>query len=400
MAKRNHWLLPEGIEEVLPPQAWRLEQLRRRLFDLYRSWGYELIVPPLIEYLEPLLTGAGNDLDLQTFKLTDQLTGRLMGIRADITTQAARIDAHQLKRNGPVRLCYLGTVLRTRPDGFAGSRSPLQLGAELFGHAGIESDVEILLLMLETLAITGIEHMHLDLGHVGILRGLSREAGLDEGQEAVLFNALQRKALPEIRDIVASLAISVQQREQLASLAELHGTDEVLEQARQVLQGAGPAVQQALHNLQDIAAAVRRRRPDRELARLPALALRDGERDDPPVPRADRERLHVGLPALPGRPPPADRPGLDPLRRLLVPRRDPLPRPAPRRARRRGPDRLHRPPGGRLEGREEGDRPGRLDARAPPRDGGHGFVTGGRGAEPPAGLGDMDVAIFCDKEVA
>ncbi|MEE8342883.1 MAG: ATP phosphoribosyltransferase regulatory subunit [Gammaproteobacteria bacterium] len=257
----DHWLLPEGIEEVLPPQAWHLEQLRRRLFDLYRSWGYELIVPPLIEYLEPLLTGTGNELDLQTFKLTDQLTGRLMGIRADITPQAARIDAHQLKRDVPVRLCYLGTVLHTRPDGFAGSRAPLQLGAELFGHEGIESDVEIVLLMLETLSVTGIQKIHLDVGHVGIFRGLAHQAGLDRSQETALFNALQRKALPEIHELVASFSITDRQREQLASLAELHGTDEVLDQARQLLQDTGPKVQGALNNLQDIATAIRRRNP-------------------------------------------------------------------------------------------------------------------------------------------
>src|SRR4030066_1645518 len=143
MADQERWMLPEGIEEILPDEARRLEQLRRRLLDLLGTWGYEQVMPPLIEYLDALLTGTGNDLDLQTFKLTDQLTGRMMGVRADMTPQAARIDAHRLQRATPVRLCYMGTVLRTRPDGFAGSRSPLQVGAELFGHAGVESDLEI-----------------------------------------------------------------------------------------------------------------------------------------------------------------------------------------------------------------------------------------------------------------
>lgn len=155
MTDQDRWLLPEGIEELLPPRAARVERLRRRLLDLYRGWGYELVTPPLIEYLESLLTGMGGDLDLQTFKLTDQLTGRLMGVRADITPQVARIDAHRLQREAPVRLCYLDRVLRTRPEEFGGSRSPLQVGAELYGHAGIESDVEILCLMLETLELTG-----------------------------------------------------------------------------------------------------------------------------------------------------------------------------------------------------------------------------------------------------
>ena len=182
MSKQDKWLLPEGIEEVLPPAAWRLECARRELLDMFATWGYELVIPPFIEYLESLLTGTGNDLDLQTFKLTDQLTGRMMGVRADITPQAARIDAHPLKREAPSRLCYVGTVLRTRSDGFGASRSPLQVGAELFGHGGIESDIEILGLVLETLSLLAIEDVHVDLGHVGIFRGLAGEAGLDARQ--------------------------------------------------------------------------------------------------------------------------------------------------------------------------------------------------------------------------
>ena len=200
--KSNRWLLPEGIEEVLPQQARQLEVMRRGLLDLFQSWGYELVMPPFIEYIDSLLTGTGNDLDLQTFKLTDQLTGRMMGVRADMTPQVARIDAHHLKSTAPTRLCYLGTVLHTRPDGFAGSRSLLQVGAELFGHAGIESDVEVLSLMVETLKQAGIENLYLDLGHVGVYRGLVDQAGLDVEQEAVLFDALQRKANPEISELL------------------------------------------------------------------------------------------------------------------------------------------------------------------------------------------------------
>ena len=146
MTAEDRWLLPEGIEEILPPAASRLEQLRHRLLNLYASWGYELVIPPLIEFLESLLTGTGNDLELQTFKLTDQLSGRMMGVRADMTPQVARIDAHLLKRDGPVRLCYMGNVLRTRADGFGGSRSPYQAGVELYGHRGQESDLEVLTL--------------------------------------------------------------------------------------------------------------------------------------------------------------------------------------------------------------------------------------------------------------
>lgn len=261
MTAIDHWLLPEGIGEMLPDQAWRMERLRRRLLDAYRACGYGLIIPPMIEFLESLLTGTGHDLDLQTFKLTDQLTGRLLGVRADMTPQAARIDAHALKRDEPVRLCYLGTVLHTLPDGFAGSRSPLQVGCELFGHAGIESDLEILALMLETLRLTGIDNVHLDLGHVGIFRGLTRGAGLNAAQEADLFDVLQRKALTEIETLLDSFGTAAPWRERLARLATLHGGADVLDQARAVLAGAGDAVVAALDNLAAIAAQVRLRWP-------------------------------------------------------------------------------------------------------------------------------------------
>ena len=175
---KDRWLLPEGIQEVLPQQAEYLERLRRDLLDLFHTWGYELVIPPIIEYLESLLIGTSDDLDVQTFKLIDQLTGRLMGVRADMTPQVARIDAHRLKREVPTRLCYMGTVLRTYPDGFARTRSPMQIGAELYGHAGIESDVEVLHLLVETLALTGVKQVHIDLGHVGIFRALAQHAGL------------------------------------------------------------------------------------------------------------------------------------------------------------------------------------------------------------------------------
>ena len=198
MADQERWLLPEGIEEILPDEARRLERLRRKLLDLLAAWGYELVMPPLIEYLDALLTGTGRDLDLQTFKLTDQLTGRLMGVRADMTPQTARIDAHYLKRERPVRLCYAGNVLRTRPDAFAGSRELLQLGAELFGHPGPESDIEVARLMLAALAAAGLRDLHLGLGHVGVFRALSAEAHLPEALENDLFEALQRKARPQV----------------------------------------------------------------------------------------------------------------------------------------------------------------------------------------------------------
>lgn len=263
--KSNRWLLPEGIEEVLPQQARQLEAMRRSLLDLFQSWGYDLVMPPFIEYIESLLTGTGNDLDLQTFKLTDQLTGRMMGVRADMTPQVARIDAHHLKSSAPTRLCYLGTVLHTRPGGFAGSRSLLQVGAELFGHAGIESDVEVLSLMVQTLKQTGVENLYLDLGHVGIYRGLVEQAGLEPEQEAILFDALQRKARPEITELLNEWSLPKAVADMLTRLTDLNGDDSVLSEARSVLKKASKPVQAALENLQQIAALLQQRLPDLKL---------------------------------------------------------------------------------------------------------------------------------------
>jgi len=263
--KANRWLLPEGIEEALPEQARQLEALRRRLLDLFESWGYDLVMPPFIEYLESLLTGTGNDLDLQTFKLTDQLTGRMMGVRADMTPQVARIDAHHLKTMAPTRLCYNGTVLHTRPGGFAGSRSLLQVGAELFGHGGIESDVEVLHLMVETLRQAGVTEIYLDLGHVGVYRGLVAQANLDADQEAILFDALQRKAKPEIAEILNDWSLDKVVAGMLTALTDLNGNESVLTEARAVLKHANQSVSDALENLQQIASLLQQRLPDLKL---------------------------------------------------------------------------------------------------------------------------------------
>lgn len=262
MTDSNRWLLPEGIEEALPPLAERLEICRRQLLDLYHTWGYELVMPPLIEYLESLLIGTGHDLDLQTFKLTDQLNGRLMGVRADMTPQVARIDAHRLNRDVPTRLCYMGTVLHTRPNGFAGSRSPLQVGAELYGHGGADGDVEMIRLMLESFRICGVDGVFLDLGHVGIYRSLAADVALSAEDEARLFDMLQRKAMPEIREFLNGLDMPDDARSRLLALGELNGGPEVLDQARQTLSGAGEAVFRALEVLAGIASAVQQRHPE------------------------------------------------------------------------------------------------------------------------------------------
>lgn len=260
--KSDRWLLPEGIEEVLPEQARRLEALRRRLVDLYSGWGYELVMPPLIEYLDSLLTGTGHDLDLQTFKLTDQQTGKLMGVRADMTPQISRIDAHTLKRDCPTRLCYIGAVLQTRPDGFASSRSPIQVGAELYGHSGSESDVEVFRLMLATLRESNVQNLYFDLGHVGIYRQLIQTAGLSDVEQAELFDALQRKAIPEIGELLDRADIDGKTARGLLGLAELNGDESVIDEARNLLKFAGKGVAGALDNLQAVADLIKSSEPD------------------------------------------------------------------------------------------------------------------------------------------
>ncbi|HVK99325.1 MAG TPA: ATP phosphoribosyltransferase regulatory subunit [Dongiaceae bacterium] len=253
MSTAERWLLPDGIEEILPPRAARLEQLRRDLLDLYRSWGYEQVFPPLVEYLESLLTGAGNDLALQTFKLTDQLTGRLMGIRADMTPQVARIDAHTLNREGVTRLCYAGHILHAKPESLTASRCLIQIGAEIYGHGGVASDVEVIRLMLETLAFADTSALHLDLGHVAIYRTLAAAAGLSEVQEWQLFEIFQRKAVPELEQFLAQQVRDVEVRAMLRALVSLAGDRNVIARARQQLSAAPKAVVQALAELEQIA---------------------------------------------------------------------------------------------------------------------------------------------------
>lgn len=258
VGKDSAWLLPDAVEEVLPPAAGYLEQLRQDVLQICETWGYEQVMPPMIEFLESLLSGAAHDLDLDTFKLTDQLSGRMMGVRADITPQAARIDAHQLKALGPTRLCYTGTVLRTRPDGIGSSRNPLQMGAELYGHSGIESDVEVIALMVEVLKAAGARDLHIDLGHVGLFRELVADAGLDAVMETRLWDALQRKSSPDLTDLLAELPLDPVEREWIAALPALSGGREVLDEAKACLAGAGAGVKKALESLTEIADTVSR----------------------------------------------------------------------------------------------------------------------------------------------
>ncbi|ARU31237.1 ATP phosphoribosyltransferase regulatory subunit [Sulfuriferula sp. AH1] len=229
----HNWLLPEYIEDLLPPTALRMENLRRAILNLFRVHGYELVTPPLIEYIDSLLTGAGSDLDLKTFKLVDQISGKTMGLRADITPQVARIDAHLLNRQGVTRLCYAGSVVHTLPDGTNRSRELMQLGAELYGHPSYEADVEIQKLMLNALKLTGAGELHLDIGHVGVFRGLLQYANITDEQVAPLFAALQAKDISTIRELTAHLDASLQ--DAFCALPSLYGGVEVLDEAFRVL---------------------------------------------------------------------------------------------------------------------------------------------------------------------
>jgi ATP phosphoribosyltransferase regulatory subunit len=265
MQQKDSWLLPDGIEEILPEEAKHLENLRNKLLELFACWGYDLVIPPFIDFLDSLLTGSGHDLDLQTFKLTDQISGKMLGVRADMTPQVARMDAHNLKHEWPTRLCYVGTILHTRGDPLEKTRSPMQIGAELFGHAGKESDVEVIRLMLEMLSITGLQNVHLDLGHVGIYRALSRQAGLTGLQETELFDVLQRKARPELAELMDSFPIDNDLKALFLKLPELNGGKDTITKARAVFTKANDEVKNALADLAAIA--------DKLAARFPSLPI-------------------------------------------------------------------------------------------------------------------------------
>ena len=241
-----NWLLPENIADVLPSEARKIEELRRALLDNFRHYGYEMVMPPMLEYLESLLTGVGRDMDLRIFKLVDQLSGRTMGIRADMTTQVARIDAHLLNRSSVTRLCYAGSVLHTRPSGLYATREPLQIGAEIYGHAGLEADAEIQELALASLALAGFTQIRLDLCHVGVLRAIIAGDVKAREREAELFSLLEAKDIPGIREMTADF--EVQTRAALLVLPELYGDAGAIERARVEL-GQIPGVTRALNEL-------------------------------------------------------------------------------------------------------------------------------------------------------
>ncbi|MER0171698.1 MAG: ATP phosphoribosyltransferase regulatory subunit [Nitrosomonas sp.] len=242
----RNWLLPEFVEDILPAEAIHIEGMRRQIIDLLMVHGYQQVVPPLLEYVESLLTGSGSDMDLHMFKVIDQLSGRMMGLRADMTPQVARIDAHLLNFEGITRLCYANSVLHTVPAGITKTREPLQVGAELYGHSGLESDLEVQRLMLQCLTVSGVSAIQLDLGHVAVFRGLIKGAGISHELEAELYAVLQAKDVSTLQELCVDL--QKQTREALLLLPELYGDHKVLADAASRLPDY-PEIRAALNEL-------------------------------------------------------------------------------------------------------------------------------------------------------
>lgn len=262
MSRANRWLLPDGIEEILPPQAHRIEQLRRHLIDLLDSWGYDFIMPPVLEYLDSLLTGAGRNLELRTFKVTDQLSGRMMGLSADTTPQVARIDAHSLAPEGVSRLCYCRTVYHTKATSLLASRTPTQVGAELYGVAGLEADAEIISLMLGLLEAAGVKQVHLDLNHVGIFSALAEAAQLNEQQQRELNRLLSLKCSTDIAQWAEQELADSQLANAFVLLSRVQGNSQQLAASLQELAQQVPTAAQAIQDLTDVVAAIAIRFPN------------------------------------------------------------------------------------------------------------------------------------------
>jgi ATP phosphoribosyltransferase regulatory subunit len=264
MTYADRWLLPDGVEEILPAEAKAIDSLRRRLLDLYSTWGYDMVIPPLLEYTDSLLIGLGRDVDLLTFKVTDQLSGRTLGIRADITPQTARMDAHSFNRTGANRLCYAGHVVHTRPKNPLATRTPIQAGLEFYGEPGVAADIEVVSLLLESLQLAGLPRLHIDLGHVGIYRAIAADAGLTKAQEDTFFELLQRKATTEIRTWVDANIADQTKAQLFLSLPGLAGNKSVLQKARQLF-GNVVAAQVAVDQLDKVASIIEQRYPTAEL---------------------------------------------------------------------------------------------------------------------------------------
>ena len=248
-----NWLLPDYLADALPHEATQIERLRRIVLDLFRAYGYELVMPPLLEHIDSLLTGSGSDLSLRTFKLVDQLSGRTLGVRADTTPQVARIDAHLLNRQGVTRLCYCDSVLHTLPASQASSREPIQIGVELYGYAGVEADLEVIRLLDASLKAAGTPASRIDIGHVGVFRALVRGAGFDAELEAKVLQLLQNKDIPGLKECCADLAEPY--RSALLRLPSLFGGAELLDEAAGVLPDL-PEIASALATLRQLQVAM------------------------------------------------------------------------------------------------------------------------------------------------
>ncbi len=264
MTYADRWLLPDGVEEILPAEAKAIDSLRRRLLDLYSTWGYDMVIPPLLEYTDSLLIGLGRDVDLLTFKVTDQLSGRTLGIRADITPQTARMDAHSFNRTGANRLCYAGHVVHTRPKNPLATRTPIQAGLEFYGEPSVAADIEVVSLLLESLQLAGLPRLHIDLGHVGIYRAIAADAGLTKAQEDTFFELLQRKATTEIRTWVDANIADQSKAQLFLGLPGLAGNKSVLQKARHLF-GSVLAAQVAVDQLDKVASIIEQRYPTAEL---------------------------------------------------------------------------------------------------------------------------------------
>ena len=262
----NRWLLPDGVQETLPPAAFGVDLLRQKVLQIYHCWGYDLVMPAMIEFIDSLLTGTAHSLDIKTFSLVDQVTGKQMGVRSDMTPQVARIDAHLLadgdRTDRIERLCYCGHLLHAQADGITSSRTPLQIGAEIFGNTSVTADVEVVSLMIETLHTVGLNDISIDLGHVGIFRNLVSSTELDKQQEALLFDMLQRKSIPELEVYLAELDLPEKLRAQFHHLALLNGDITILEEARQVFEGCHEELHQALDRMQAVIEALQGKYPN------------------------------------------------------------------------------------------------------------------------------------------
>lgn len=268
MAEKSNkrWLLPDGVQETLPPDALAVETLRHDILQIFNRWGYDLVMPAMIEYRDSLLTGTAHSLDTRTFALVDQLSGKQMGVRSDMTPQVARIDAHLLaddaRHHRVSRLCYCGHLLHAVGDAMTSNRTPLQIGAEVFGSDSISADLEVVSLMITTLHAVGLHNISIDIGHVGIFRSLVKNTRLDREQENRLFDMLQRKSIPDLRTYLQDLPLNDRLREQLCQLALLNGDISVIDKAREFFSDIGDELAAALDDMYRVVQSLQQKYPD------------------------------------------------------------------------------------------------------------------------------------------